>query len=114
MQGSGPPGEGSGLLRAPRGGLLLHSLVDVGDGVHPAAHPHLVAHVGGVAELVDDADVVGVGPTEDLLLQSQRVHLATQSFVSTTDTGVGLQGREKTEMDQIPQKCRDERGFLHK
>lgn len=58
--------------------MAQYSLVDVGYGVHPAAHPHLVAHVGGVAELVDDADVVGVGPTEDLLLQSQCIHLGTK------------------------------------
>lgn len=52
-----------------------HLLVDVGYGVHPAADAHLVPHVRRVTELVDDADVVGVGTTEQLLLQCQRVHL---------------------------------------
>lgn len=49
---------------------LRHSLIDVGDRVHPIANAHLVAHVGRIAELMDDADVVGVGAAEELLLQS--------------------------------------------
>lgn len=50
-------------------GARGHLLVDVRDGVHPAADAHLVPDVGGVTELVDDADVIGVGATEQLLLQ---------------------------------------------
>lgn len=57
--------------QGPAGDLLI----DVCYGVHPAADAHLVPHVGRVAELVDDADVVGVGTAEQLLLQRQRVHL---------------------------------------
>lgn len=47
-----------------------HLLIDVGYRVHPIADAHLVPHVGRIAELVDDADVIGVGPAEELLLQS--------------------------------------------
>ena len=39
-------------------------LIDVCYGVHPAADAHLVPHIGRVTELVDDADVVGVGAAE--------------------------------------------------
>lgn len=53
----------------------LHSLADVGDGVHPAADANFVANVWRVAELVDDGDVVGVGALEELLLQRNAVDL---------------------------------------
>lgn len=53
----------------------LHSLADVGDGVHPAADANFVANVWRVAELVDDGDVVGVRALEELLLQRNAVDL---------------------------------------
>ena len=66
---------------------LLILLADVGDGVHPASYADLVAYVGGVAELVDQGDVVGVGPPEQLSLQGQGVDLGHRTHKSlTTDS----------------------------
>lgn len=47
-----------------------HLLIDIGYSVHPVANAHLVPHVGRITELVDDTNVIRVGATKQLLLQS--------------------------------------------
>lgn len=84
---------------------MLHggdSLADVGDGIHPAAHAHFIPHIWGIAELVDDADVIWVRSTEQLPLQGQGIHLGQERAGQMADpesgdlgTRNGLQNQTK-------------------
>lgn len=56
-------------------GNVVHSLANVGNGVHPATYAHLVPNIGWVAELMDNSDMVWVWTAEEFFLQSQRINL---------------------------------------
>lgn len=68
-----------GTWRRRPSGAADYLLVDVRYGVHPAADAHLVPDIGRVTEFMDNADVIGVGTTKQLLLQGQCVHLGKTS-----------------------------------
>lgn len=76
-----------GTWRGRPSGATDDLLVDVRYGVHPAADAHLVPDVGRVTEFMDNADVIGVGTAEQLLLQGQCVHLGkiSQTGLWTTE-----------------------------
>lgn len=52
-----------------------YSLVNIRYRVHPAPNAHLVADIWWVTELMNYANMVGVGATKYLLLKSQCVDL---------------------------------------
>lgn len=56
-------------------GYVVHSLANVGNGVHPATYAHLIPNIGWVAELMDNSNMVWVWTAEELFLQSQRINL---------------------------------------
>lgn len=65
---------------------VVHSLANVGNGVHPATYAHLVPNIGWVAELMDNSNVVWVRTAEELFLQSQRINLEinVEKYISVT------------------------------